>query len=77
MIPKSRISFLLAKLSLTFLVTSITKNIVKEATKNLKNTKVKGSTDFSPILIAGKEVPHKKPAKTVKNMAFFLFLAPT
>jgi hypothetical protein len=30
-----------------------------------------------PIFIAGKEVPHKKPAKPVNSSAFFLLSAKT
>ena len=58
-----------------FLVISITENIVTEATKNLMKTNVKGVIYCKPIFMEGKEVPHKKPAKTVYSIAFFLVFA--
>ena len=66
----------LLKLKLRFLVTTITASILREATKNLKNTNEKGVIYCRPIFIEGNEVPHKKPAKTVNSTAFFFVSAP-
>jgi len=44
-------------------------------TKKRQNTNVKGSMVSSPILIIGKDVPHKAPANIVKNTALDFWLS--
>jgi len=44
-------------------------------TKKRQNTKVKGSMVSNPIFIIGKEVPHKAPANSVKNIALDFLLS--
>src|SRR4030066_2076753 len=73
--PRNRTSRFLLKLKLKFFVNSMTESITIEATKNLKNTKGYASMYCKPIFIAGKEVPPRKPAKTVRRTAFLLLLA--
>jgi hypothetical protein len=45
-------------------------NIIMEAIKNLRKTKVIASTYSRPIFIAGNEVPHRIPAINVSRIAF-------
>ena len=44
-------------------------------TRKRQKTNVKGSMVSNPIFMIGKEVPHKAPAKRVKNMALVLLLS--
>jgi hypothetical protein len=56
------------------LKSNITATKLKQETRKRQNTKVKGSIVSNPILMIGKEVPHKAPAKIVKNTALALLL---
>ena len=65
-------SFLNSKQNLLVII-KIPKVIIS-AIKNRKNTNNVASTNFNPIFIAGKEVPQRIAAKTVKRIALiFLF----
>ena len=70
--PKIRIRRLLRNFKLRFFVNRLTTSMVRAATRNLRKTNVYASMYCKPILMAGKEVPHKKPANTVSSTAFFL-----
>src|SRR5512139_3961493 len=62
-IPKNATRRLFVNLKLPLLLANRTGNITIDATRNLRKTNVYASTYCSPTFIAGKEVPHKKPAK--------------
>jgi hypothetical protein len=61
---------LLVILNCSFPKNNITTISVTEETKKRQKTNANGSMVLSPILIMGKDVPHKTPANMVKKTAF-------
>ena len=77
MSPRNKIRRFLLKPKPVFFVANITASIVNEAIENLKKANVYASMYCKPIFMAGKEVPHRIPARIVRSIAFFLVLSKT
>ena len=71
--PSAKTRRFFSNLRLNFFSTMLIPSITREAVRNLISTNEYGSMYCSPTLMAGKDVPHRKPARIVRKTAFLLW----